>query len=212
LPEQTLEKDRLDPRVWRIVLVAVLGSFLAQLDATVVNVSLSSLSAELHTSLAVIQWVTSGYLLALALMLPLNAWLVERIGAKRLYLLRFSGFTLASALCALSWSAGSLIGFRVPRFPAMASKSGMRLGLAVAAYRGNCDVDLKRFEDAADMLCDTATLHGLAHLVLEEKAAHFFRKATSRQFVKKELPKVLARLYPDRNVAISREKTTLANS
>jgi Major Facilitator Superfamily len=113
LPEQTLEKDRLDPRVWRIVSVAVLGSFLSQLDATVVNVSLSSLATELHSSLTVIQWVTSGYLLALVLMLPLNGWLVERIGAKRLYLVSFSGFTLASALCALSWSAGSLIGFRL---------------------------------------------------------------------------------------------------
>src|ERR1700741_176823 len=113
LPEQTLEKDRLDPRGWRIVSVAVLGSFLSQLDATVVNVSLSSLATELHSSLTVIQWVTSGYLLALALMLPLSGWLVERIGAKRLYLVCFSGFTLASALCALSWSAGSLIGFRL---------------------------------------------------------------------------------------------------
>jgi len=113
LPEQTLEKDRLDPRAWRILSVAVLGSFLSQLDATVVNVSLSNLAAELHSSLPVIQWVTSGYLLALALMLPLNGWLVERIGAKRLYLVCFSGFTLASALCALSWSAGSLIAFRL---------------------------------------------------------------------------------------------------
>ena len=88
----------------------------------------------------------------------------------------------------------------------------MRLGLAVAAYRGNSDVDLKRLEDAADLFCDMATLQGLAHLVLEEKAAHFFRKATSRQFVKKEPPKVLERLYPDQKVAISGEKTTLANS
>jgi EmrB/QacA subfamily drug resistance transporter len=113
LPEQTLEPDRLDPRIWRIVWVAILGSLLAQLDATIVNVSLSSLAGELHSSLSVIQWVTSGYLLALALALPLNAWLVERIGAKRLYLFCFFGFTLASGLCALSWSAGSLIGFRV---------------------------------------------------------------------------------------------------
>jgi len=112
LPEQS-QSNRLDPRVWKIVLVVVLGSLLAQLDATVVNVSLSSLAADLHTTLSVIQWVTSGYLLALALMLPLNGWLVERIGAKRLYLVCFSGFTLASALCAASWSAGSLIGFRV---------------------------------------------------------------------------------------------------
>jgi Bacterial regulatory proteins, tetR family len=44
------------------------------------------------------------------------------------------------------------------------------------------------------------TLQGLAHL-LEEKAAHFIRKATSRQFVNKELPKVLERLYPDHKVA-----------
>jgi MFS family permease len=46
-------------------------------------------------------------------MLPLNSSLVERIGAKKLYLVGFSGFRLASALCTLRWSAGSLIGFRV---------------------------------------------------------------------------------------------------
>jgi hypothetical protein len=110
LPEQT--EERLDSRVWQIVLVAVLGSFLAQLDATIVNVSLSSLAVDLRTSLSVIQWVTSGYLLALALMLPLNGWLVGRFGAKRLYLPVFSVLRSASALCALSWSPTSLIGFR----------------------------------------------------------------------------------------------------
>jgi hypothetical protein len=51
-----------------------------------VNVSLLSLAAELHASLSTIQWVTSGYLLALAVMLPLTGWLVDRIGAKALYL------------------------------------------------------------------------------------------------------------------------------
>ena len=113
MPEATQQFDRLDPEVWKIVSVAVLGSFLSQLDATVVNVSLSSLATELHARLSTIQWVTSGYLLALALMLPLNGWLVDRIGAKKLYLICFSGFTLSSALCALSWSANSLIGFRI---------------------------------------------------------------------------------------------------
>ena len=82
-----------------------------------------------------------------------------------------------------------------PRYPEMSGKPGMRLGLAVAAYCGKSDVDLNRFEDAADMLCGMSTLHGLAHLVLEERAAHLFRNATSRDFVKKELPKVLERLY-----------------
>jgi EmrB/QacA subfamily drug resistance transporter len=113
LLKQPDEFDRLDPSVWKITSVAVLGSFLSQLDATVVNVSLSSLAADLHTSLAGIQWVTSGYLLALALMLPLSGWLVERIGAKVLYLWCFSAFTLSSALCGTAWSADSLIAFRV---------------------------------------------------------------------------------------------------
>ena len=113
MPEDADHFARLNPGVWKAVSVAGLGSFLSQLDATVVNVSLGSLAAELHSSLQAIQWVTSGYLLALALMLPLNGWLVERLGTKRLYLICFSSFTLSSVLCALSWSADSLIGFRI---------------------------------------------------------------------------------------------------
>jgi EmrB/QacA subfamily drug resistance transporter len=113
LPKSPSESGGLDPLVWKITAVAVLGSFLSQLDATIVNVSLSSLAVDLHSSLTAIQWVTSGYLLALALMLPLNGWLVQRIGAKSLYLWCFSAFTLSSALCGLAWSANSLIAFRV---------------------------------------------------------------------------------------------------
>jgi EmrB/QacA subfamily drug resistance transporter len=113
LPKDSNESSGLDPLVWKITTVAVFGSFLSQLDATVVNVSLSSLAVDLHSSLTVIQWVTSGYLLALALMLPLNGWLVERIGAKSLYLWCFAAFTLSSALCGLAWSANSLIAFRI---------------------------------------------------------------------------------------------------
>jgi EmrB/QacA subfamily drug resistance transporter len=105
------DPERLDPLVWRITSVAVMGPFLSLLD--VVNVSLSTLAAALHSSLTTIQWATSGYLLALALMLPLNGWLVERIGTKSLYLWCFSAFTLCSALCGIAWSANALIGFRI---------------------------------------------------------------------------------------------------
>jgi EmrB/QacA subfamily drug resistance transporter len=104
---------QLAPGAWKILSVAILGSFLSQLDATIVNVSLSSLSSDLHATLVTIQWVTSGYLLALTLILPLNGWLVDRIGAKALYLWCFSVFTISSALCGLAWSAPSLIGFRI---------------------------------------------------------------------------------------------------
>ena len=113
IPAEVQSEPGVRSVIWKVSSVAMLGSFLSQLDATVVNVSLSSLATQLHSGLSVIQWVTTGYLLALALVLPLSGWLVDRIGAKALYLWCFSAFTLTSALCGLAWSANSLIAFRI---------------------------------------------------------------------------------------------------
>ena len=113
LPSLELQSERLPVHVWKVASVAILGSLLAQIDSTVVNVSLSSLAVDLHSTLGAIQWVTSGYLLALALLMPLNGWLVDRVGTRTLYLWCFSAFTLTSALCGVAWSAESLIAFRI---------------------------------------------------------------------------------------------------
>lgn len=86
-----------------------------------------------------------------------------------------------------------------PRYPEMSIKPGMRLALAVAAYHGKSELDLNRFEDAADTFCALSTLHGLAHLILAEKTAPFFENASSRDFLEKELPRVLARMYLPRD-------------
>ncbi len=83
-----------------------------------------------------------------------------------------------------------------PRYPETSIKSGMRLSLAVAAYHGRSAVYSDRFEEAADMLCAMATMHGLAHLVLEDKSAHFFQDALPEKFGRQDLPQVIARLYP----------------
>ena len=91
-----------------------------------------------------------------------------------------------------------------PRYSPTSRNPGMRLGLALAAYQGKTEMDLDRFEDAADLFGALATVHGLAHLVLAEKATHFFEHATSRDFVEKDLPRVLERMYPARKVAIRR--------
>jgi EmrB/QacA subfamily drug resistance transporter len=106
-------KEKLDPRVWRIAGVAVLGPLITNIDSTVVNVSLVALGKDLHTTLTTLQWVITGYLLALALMLPLSGWLVGRFGAKRVYLGCFSAFTLASLLCGISTSIHTLIAARI---------------------------------------------------------------------------------------------------
>jgi AcrR family transcriptional regulator len=96
---------------------------------------------------------------------------------------------------------GDLVNREDPRYSQVSIKPGMRLSLAIAAYHGKSEVDLDRFEDAADVFGATATLHGLAHLVLEGKAAHFFQGATSQGFPQKELPRVLEHMYPHKEGA-----------
>lgn len=106
-------QDKIESDVWKIVAVVLWGPLMTQLDSTVVNVSLSTIQENLHCTLSVVQWIISGYLLSQALMLPLNAWVVDRLGAKRLYLLSFSAFTLASVLCGASTTIEQLIAARI---------------------------------------------------------------------------------------------------
>ncbi len=112
-PEARSSFGGLDVQVWKVGAVTFLGPFMAQLDSTVVNVSLSAIKESLHSTITSAQWVVSGYLLALALTLPLNGWMVDRVGAKRLYLICFSAFSLASLLCGSAGTMGGLICARV---------------------------------------------------------------------------------------------------
>jgi EmrB/QacA subfamily drug resistance transporter len=99
--------------VWVVAGVVVIGVIMSILDTTIVNVALKTLARELHASLSTIQWVSTGYLLALASVIPLTGWLSERVGAKQVWLISIALFGLGSALCGLAWSAGSLIFFRI---------------------------------------------------------------------------------------------------
>src|SRR3954451_18449724 len=82
------------------------------LDTTIVNVALETLSRELHASLNTIQWVSTGYMLALAVVIPLTGWMSERFGAKKVWTVSVSLFALGSALCGFAWAANSPILFR----------------------------------------------------------------------------------------------------
>ncbi len=93
--------------------VVILGSSMTVLDLTIVNVALPTLGRDLHTSIATIQWVLTGYMLAFASVIPLTGWAVERFGAKRVWLLSLLLFMVGSTLAGAAWSIGALIGFRV---------------------------------------------------------------------------------------------------
>ena len=93
--------------------VATLGLVMAVLDTTIVNVALAALSRDMDAPLSTIQWVSTGYLLSLATVIPLSGWITERFGSKRTWIASIGMFAIGSALCALATSAGELIAFRV---------------------------------------------------------------------------------------------------
>ena len=105
--------EPLGREVWIVAAVVVVGVVMSILDTTIVNVALETLSRELDAPLSTIQWVSTGYLLALATVIPLTGWMTERFGSKRIWMISVSLFGVGSALCGLAWSAESLIFFRI---------------------------------------------------------------------------------------------------
>jgi EmrB/QacA subfamily drug resistance transporter len=107
------ESPGLDRALLGLASVVVLGTIMSILDTTIVNVAIDTLGRELHSSLSTIQWVATGYLLALATVIPLTGWAMERVGGKRMWMLSVTLFLVGSTLCGLAWSVESLIAFRV---------------------------------------------------------------------------------------------------
>jgi EmrB/QacA subfamily drug resistance transporter len=98
---------------WAALSGLVLGSFMAVLDASIVNVALPRLMAIFGVTPDHIQWVMTAYLLASGAVIPVTGYLADRFGGKRIYLWTLVAFVVGSLLCAFSWSADALIGFRV---------------------------------------------------------------------------------------------------
>ena len=96
-----------------VATVVVLGAVMSILDTTVVNVAVDTLATRFHTTLPTIQWVATGYTLALATVIPLSGWAADRFGTKRLYMGSIAMFVLGSCLSGLAWSSTTIILFRV---------------------------------------------------------------------------------------------------
>ncbi|MFI5010156.1 MAG: DHA2 family efflux MFS transporter permease subunit [Solirubrobacterales bacterium] len=105
--------DRIERHVWVVAGVVILGMIMSILDTTIVNVALHTLGHDLHSPIAQIQWVITGYLLALAAVIPVTGWAARRFGARQVYLCSLVLFTVGSALCAVSNSTTSLVLCRV---------------------------------------------------------------------------------------------------
>jgi EmrB/QacA subfamily drug resistance transporter len=99
----------------RLVVLLICSSslFVTYLDTTILNVALPTIQADLHASLAGLQWVADAYLLVLSSLLLLGGSMADRLGRKKLFMVGLAGFSLGSLLCSLAPNMGSLIGLRM---------------------------------------------------------------------------------------------------
>src|SRR5204862_3476510 len=79
--------EKIEAHVWIVSGVVIVGMIMSILDTTIVNVALDTLSRELHSPISQVQWVVTGYLLALAAVIPVSGWAARRWGAKRVYMI-----------------------------------------------------------------------------------------------------------------------------
>ncbi|GAA4878119.1 DHA2 family efflux MFS transporter permease subunit [Pseudonocardia benzenivorans] len=105
--------DKLDRGVLAIAAVVVIGAIMSILDVTVVSVAIPTLQRDFGVELTTIQWIATGYTLALATVIPLTAWAGDRFGTKRIYMISIALFVTGSVLAGLAWDITSLLVFRV---------------------------------------------------------------------------------------------------
>ncbi|MFI6408597.1 MDR family MFS transporter [Streptomyces sp. NPDC050548] len=114
MPATTVHRtERLDPAVRKLAGILVLGALAPLLDSTIVSIALHTLGHDLGASTTSLQWVSTAYLLALATVVPISGWAVERYDSRHVWLGALTLFLTGSILCALAWNIGSLIAFRV---------------------------------------------------------------------------------------------------
>jgi EmrB/QacA subfamily drug resistance transporter len=105
--------QRAGAREWRILAVVLVGSFMAVLDTTIVNVALPSIAIGTRASSADLEWIVSGYALTFGLSLVTAGRLGDRFGYKKIFLTGLSVFLAASLACGLARSSSELIAARL---------------------------------------------------------------------------------------------------
>lgn len=98
---------------WYVLATVFVGTFMAPLDSSIVNIAIPSLGREFSVGITTIEWVVTAYLLTTSVLLLSAGRLGDMLGHKRIYISGFAIFTTASALCGLSGGIGQLIFFRV---------------------------------------------------------------------------------------------------
>ena len=106
-------REPLDPALIRLIVVLLTGAIPSLLDTSIVNVAVATIGRDLHTTVPVIQWVITGYLLSFAMVIPLSGWALARFGGRTVWMFSLALFLAGSLACGAAWNIESLIAFRV---------------------------------------------------------------------------------------------------
>ena len=98
---------------WKVLAIIMIGTMMATLDSSIVNVSIPAIMSDFGSNLEDIEWIMTGYMLAFAALMPLTGWLRERIGYKNILISSLILFTVGSLLCGMAWNLPSLITARI---------------------------------------------------------------------------------------------------
>ncbi|MCX6835840.1 MAG: DHA2 family efflux MFS transporter permease subunit [candidate division Zixibacteria bacterium] len=98
---------------WLVLCGVMIATFMAVLDATIVNVALPKLMSSFGVTVDQVEWVITAYMLIFGVMLPISGWLADHLGYKLIFTLGLLLFTGSSFLCSLAWDLNALIFFRV---------------------------------------------------------------------------------------------------
>lgn len=108
-----MEAEQITKINWPAIIVVIIGTFMAILDSSIVNVAIPKMMAVFGAPQDTIEWVVTGYMLTLGVVMPLTGFLGDTIGYKKLFIIVLSIFITGSALCGLAWNVESLIAARV---------------------------------------------------------------------------------------------------
>ncbi|MDD3364539.1 MAG: DHA2 family efflux MFS transporter permease subunit [Syntrophomonas sp.] len=98
---------------WSILVVIVIGTFMAILDSSIVNVALPKMMTIFNASADQIQWILTAYMLTLGVIMPISGFLGDTFGYKRTYIVALTLFVIGSVLCGMSMGVNTMIAARI---------------------------------------------------------------------------------------------------
>lgn len=185
------------PRGRVTLATVILGSGMAVLDGSVVNIAVRTIGTDLDAGLPALQWVINGYLLALASLILVGGALGDRLGRRRVYLVGVAGFAVTSALCAFAQTPGQLIAFRVLQGVAAALLTPGSLAIIESGFRR---------EDRAAAIGTWAGVSGVAAAVGPLVGGLLIEHAGWRWIFALNVPLCLVVLWLGRQVPESRDE------